>query len=259
MNRLDARTGALAWDSAGDDGDPALLLIHSLGSDSRMWADQMQIFLGHRRLIWADLPGHGSSRAARGGYSIEGLALDYADVASAAGAESFDVCGISLGGVLSLWMAANIGDRVKTLIACNTGAKIGTEESWSERIDKVLSGGMAALRDTVVPRFITSDLSDRRPQAYELVYEMFDAIDPAGYAGCCAALRDTDLRSSLARIETPTLLVGGTDDIATPPDVMHGLHRAIPGSDLAMIEGAAHLSNIDQPERFNQAVASVLS
>lgn len=259
MNNLEARTGVLAWDSAGDDEEPVMLLIHSLGADSRMWTDQMQAFLAHRRVIWADLPGHGSSRAARGEYSVESLALDYADVASAAGAESFDVCGISLGGIVSLWMAANLGDRVRKLIACNTAAKIGTEESWSDRIDKVLSGGMAALRDTVVPRFITSDLSDRRPQAYELVYEMFDAIDPVGYAGCCAALRDADLRSSLAGIETPTLLVGGTHDIATPPAVMHGLHQTIPGSDLAMIQGAAHLSNIDQPERFNQAVEAVLN
>ncbi len=258
MRRLEGRTGDLAWDTAGALGDPGLILIHSLGADSRMWADQTPILRQRRRLIWFDLPGHGSSSAAEGEYSIESLARDATDVAKAAGVETFDVCGISLGGVVALWMAANQGDQVETLIACNTGAKIGTEEAWSQRIDTVLAGGMVALRESVVPRFITSDLERRRPQAHRLVYEMFDGVDPIGYAGCCASLRDADLRGSLGDIGVPTLLIGGTDDIATPPDVMRGLEESIPGSKLTLIEGAAHLSNIDQPERFNDAIAAVI-
>lgn len=258
MNILEGRTGDLAWDTAGDHQLSALVLIHSLGADSRMWADQTPVFGEHRRLIWLDLPGHGSSTAAVGEYTIESLAHDVIDVAVNAGAEEFDVCGISLGGVISLWLAANSAGRIETLIACNTGAKIGTVESWSERIEAVLSGGMASLRNAVVPRFITPDLVVRRPDAHELVYEMFDAIDPIGYAGCSAALRDADLRGTLQTITSPTLLVGGSEDISTPPETMRALHRAVPGSRLAMIDGAAHLSNIDQPERFNEAVVAVL-
>ncbi len=258
MNKLAGRTGALAWAATGAAGRPALILIHSLGADSRMWTDQLPVFEGHRQLVRLDLPGHGSSDATEAEYTIEDLGLDVADVASAAGFERFDVCGISLGGMIALWMAANLRDRVERLIACNTGAKIGTEEGWSQRIGLVLGGGMAALRESVVPRFITTDLEHRRPHAHALVYEMFDGIDPVGYAGCCASLRDGDLRSSLSEIDAPTLLIGGTEDVATPPEVMRGLEKAIAGSKLALIEGAAHLSNIDQPERFNEEVAAVV-
>ena len=257
MKTFEGRTGALAWDSAGSSQQEALVLIHSLGADSRMWVDQIPVFAEHRRLIWLDLPGHGSSTATVGEYTIESLGRDVIDVADSAGVERFDVCGISLGGAISLWMAAN-SVKVQTLIASNTGARIGTVDSWSQRIDAVLGGGMASLRDVVVPRFITSDLVARRPHAHRLVYEMFDAIDPIGYAGCSAALRDADLRGSLQAITSPTLLIAGTEDISTPPETMKALHRSLPGSRLTMIDGAAHLSNIDQPERFNEAVLSVL-
>lgn len=259
MNRSAARTGTLAWDASGDTSKPGLVLIHSLGADSRMWVDQLTAFRRHRRLIQVDLPGHGSSGANQGEYTVESLGLDIADVATEAGLTHFDVCGISLGGLISLWMAINLPDRLGRLLACNTGAKIGTKEGWSQRIDAVLGGGMVAIRETVVPRFITTDLEQRRPESYRQVYEMFDAIDPVGYAGCCAALRDADLSESVAEIDTPTFLIGGTEDIATPPETMERLHDAIPRSRLTLIEGAAHLSNIDQPEHFNQAVLTQIS
>ena len=254
MNTTALRTGSIAWDVTGDSGHQGLVLIHSLGVDSRMWADQIPVLRQHRRLVWIDLPGHGSSEAEEGGYTIESLALDMADVANEAGFETFDVCGISLGGAISLWMAVNLPEKVDRLIACNTGARIGTVDAWSERIDAVLEGGMEAIRDAVVPRFITADLEQRRPDAHRMVYEMFDAIDPVGYAGCCASLRDMDLRDSTAEITAPTLLIGGSEDIATPPETMESLHGSIPGSRLRIIQGAAHLSNIDQPQRFNETV-----
>jgi 3-oxoadipate enol-lactonase len=236
-----------------------MILIHSLGSGSGMWSDQITELQRVRRLVWVDLPGHGSSEAREGEYTVESLAMDIADVAEEAGLDTFDVCGISLGGLISLWMAVHLRDRVDRLIACNTGAKIGTEESWSQRIDAVLDGGMPAIRDTVVPRFITTDLERRRPEAYRRVYEMFDVIDPGGYAGCCAALRDADLRGVIGRIGAPTLLIGGDEDISTPPETMEQLRDAIPGSRLTIIDNAAHLSNVDQPERFNQAVLDEIS
>lgn len=259
MNTIDLRAGSLAWDVTGDPGHPGMVLIHSLGADSRMWDDQIPELEAHRRLVRIDLPGHGQSEAREGDYTIESLSLDMADVASEVGLDTFDVCGISLGGAISLWMAINLPDKVDRLIACNTGAKIGTSDAWSERIESVLEGGMEAIRDAVVPRFITTDLEQRRPAAHRKVYEMFDAIDPIGYAGCCAALRDMDLRGELGRIKAPTLLIGGDEDISTPPESMEQLQESIAGSRLTLIERAAHLSNIDQPERFNRAVVSALS
>lgn len=258
MNTIDLRTGALAWDVAGDPADRGLVLVHSLGADSRMWRDQIPVFSQHRRLVTMDLPGHGHSSADEGEYSIEALALDIVDIAVEAGLDTFDLCGISIGGVISLWVAINLPERVGRLIACNTGARIGTEEAWSQRIEAVLAGGMQEIRDTVVPRFVTTDLERRHPSALRQVYDMFDGIDPVGYAGCCAALRDADLRTAVGRIDKDTLLIGGAEDIATPPETMMVLQQSIKGSRLIMIERAGHLSNIDQPARFNEAVLTAL-
>ena len=259
MNTADLRTGALAWDVTGNTADRGLVLVHSLGADSRMWRDQISEFSRHRRLVTMDLPGHGGSSADEGEYSVETLALDIADIAAEAGLDTFDLCGISIGGVISLWMAINLPERVDRLIACNTGAKIGTEEAWSQRIEAVLAGGMDEIRDTVVPRFVTGDLEQRRPRAFRQVYEMFDGIDPVGYAGCCAALRDIDLRTSVTAIDKDTLLIGGAEDVATPPETMMSLQQSISGSRLTIIEGAAHLSNIDQPARFTETALTALT
>lgn len=255
----DARTGSLEWDAVGDDSDRGLVMIHSLGANRRMWDDQTERLSRERHLVMGNLPGHGGSSAHSGDYSIGDLGNDFADIASEAGLETFDVCGISLGGVVALWMAINLPDRVTRLVACNTGAKIGTAEAWNERIERVLAGGMESLRDAVVPRFITEDLEERRPDAHRKVYEMFDSIDPVGYAGCSAALRDADLRDALGEISCPTLLVGGSEDVATPPEQTYGLQKAISGSNSVIIDHAAHLSNIDQPDSFNSAVGEFLS
>lgn len=259
MSTHEARTGALSWDVSGSADAHGLLLIHSLGANKSMWDDQLAAFSKLRRVVTVDLPGHGESGAHAGEYSLEDLGLDVLDVAGAAGLDTFDVCGISLGGVIALWLAINRPEKVTHLIACNTAARIGTAEAWSERMEAVLNGGMASIRDGVVPRFITSDLGERRPEALSKVYEMFDSIDPLGYAGCCASLRHADLGDSLDQIGCPTLLIGGSEDVATPPEVTRELHGQIPASRIEVIDGAAHLSNIDQPEVFNRTVAGELA
>lgn len=258
MSTIDARTGKLSWDVSGDPDDRGLVLIHSLGQDTRMWVEQLPFFAELRRVVTFDLPGHGESEAEDREYSVDDLGMDVLDVADASGLDTFDVLGISIGGMIALWLAINRPNRVTRLVACNTAAQIGTEEAWNERIDAVREGGMSSITDAVIPRFVTPELAGQRPHVMDQLYQMFDAIDPVGYAGCCAALRDADLRASVGSIECPTLVIGGERDIATTPEMVTELAESIPGSRLELIADAAHLTNLDRPAEFTQTVVAEL-
>lgn len=259
MSTVDGRTGKLSWQAWGSDGDGGLLLVHSLGQDTRMWVEQLPFFAEQRRVVTLDLPGHGESAATDRDYTLEDLGLDVLDVADAADLDTFDVLGISLGGLIVMWLAIQYPRRVTHLIASNTAAKVGTKDAWADRIAAVRDGGMKSIRDSVVPRFVTPELAGQRPHVMDQLYDMFESIDPIGYAGCCAALRDADLRDSVARIACPTLIIGGGRDIATPPEMVRELHDAIPASRLRMIADAAHLPNFDQPAEFTRVVLEALS
>jgi len=254
---LDARTGTIRWSDSGGDR-PTLILLHAMGADRTLWNPQLGALHRVRRVVNVDLPGHGASSAHPGPYTIEDLGMDILDVAAACGAANFDVCGISLGGLISLWLASNAPGAVSKLIACNTAARLGSERLWSERIEAVERGGMAAVRETVMSRFFAPGFELRYPGALASVRRVFAEIDPVGYAGCCAALRDADLTGAVAGIVSPTLIVGGALDVATPPEQSVWLHDRIPDSRVEVIPGAAHLSNLDQPDLFNGIVLDML-
>lgn len=254
MSRIEGRTGNLDWTDHGSEGGRALLLLHSLGTDSTMWMHQIPAFSRVRRVVTIDLPGHGRSVAAEGEYRLEDLGRDVLEVADSAGIDRFDLAGISLGGLISLWLAIAAPDRVLTLVASNTAARVATSEFWSERLSAVSELGMEGIRPSVIPRFFTPGFPERDPETFRSVESVFTAVDPVGYAGCCAALRDADLRDRVAEIRCPTLIVVGDQDLATPLADGEFLGGRIAGSRLVVIPGAAHLANLDQPEAFTSTV-----
>lgn len=254
MSRTEGRTGNLDWTDHGPEDGRALLLLHSLGTDSTMWMHQIPVFSRVRRVVTIDLPGHGGSVAAEGEYRLEDLGRDVLEVADAAGIDRFDLAGVSLGGLISLWLAITAPDRVLTLVASSTAARVGTSEFWSERLSAVSELGMEGIRPNVLPRFFTPDFREREPETLRSVESVFTAVDPVGYAGCCAALRDADLRDTVAEIRCPTLIVVGDQDLATPPADAEFLSGRIAGSRLVVIPGVAHLATLDRPEAFTTAV-----
>lgn len=255
MSVYRGRTGNLDWEQEGVASGRPVLLIHPLGSDRRIWSPLMNA-LATRRMVVLDLPGHGSSSAAPGPYTIPDLGRDVIDLADGAGATEFDLCGMSLGGLISLWLAAEAPERVTMLAVSNTAARIGNEEIWAARIEAVEQGGMEAIREAAVARFFTSGADSGLEESAGRVLL---ATDPIGYAGCCAALRDADLRRSIEAIRCPTLVVGSDQDISTPPEESTWLHEHIPGSRLRILEGAAHLSIVERPEDWVAEVARFLS
>ena len=253
------RTGTLTWYTVGDESRRPLVMIHALGADSEMWDAQLPDLSSMRRVVMVDLPGHGNSVAGPGPYTIRDLGEDVVDVATTAGATEFDLCGMSLGGLISLWIAGHSPERVMSLTASNTAARIGSEEIWQARIDAIADGGMGAVSEPALGRFFTPGFAAEHPDVFDRTARTLLATDPDGYMACCAALRDADLRELVEAIRCPTLVLGGSQDVSTPPDESVWLHEHIDGSTMHLLEGAPHLANLEQPEAWTGVVTAFLA
>jgi 3-oxoadipate enol-lactonase len=241
----------IAWEAVGLEGAPTLVFTHSLGADRSMWRPQVAALQDRYRILLIDTRGHGRSAAPEGPSSIEQLGNDVLRVADENGAESFDYCGISLGGITGLWLAVHHRARLRSLVAANTAARIGSAETWQDRIAAVRAGGMEAIRETVIGRWFSPGFAESHPDWFAEANVVFAATDPTGYAGCCSALAVADLRDEISSIAVPVLVIGGSRDLATPPAEAERLHDAIAGSELTVLD-AAHLSNLDRHEEFTE-------
>ena len=247
----------IAYSTHGPQGAPALLLSNALGTTRDMWRPQMDAFTRGFRVITYDTRGHGRSDAPAGGYTLEQLGQDAVAVLDAAGAASAHVCGLSLGGVTAMWLGIHAPARVSRLVLANTAARVGSLESWTERIRLVREGGMAAVAERAMPLWFSAAYTAREPAIVARHRAMVEACDPDGYVGCCTALREADLRDEIAAITAPTLVISGTDDRSTTPEVAELIHQRVPGSRLLSLD-SAHLSNVEQTEAFNAAVVEHL-
>jgi 3-oxoadipate enol-lactonase len=167
-------------------------------------------------------------------------------------------CGLSLGGMIGMWLGANAPQRLNKLILCNTGAKIGTLENWNNRIETVRKNGMKTVSSAVLERWFTTPFREKAQQQVSNIRSVLEALDPEGYAACCAAVRDFDFRKELDRIRVPTLVIAGAHDPATPPADGRFLADHIPGARYVELN-AAHLSNIEDQDRFNTELAAFLN
>jgi len=219
----------LYWRCDGPDNAPVLLLSNSIGTDYSLWDPVMPALQRAFRVIRYDARGHGASDAPAGEYSMERLGRDALAVADAAGAKRFLFAGISLGGMTGMWLGANAPERLDRLALCNTSAYFGPE-SWAARIAAVKAGGMAAIVDMVMARFFTPTYVKQADARFAGVRRMFLSIDPGGYTGCGAAIRDMDLRPGLPKIKAPVLVVAGRFDQATTPAQGQAIAQAIPGA-----------------------------
>ncbi len=242
----------------GNAGRPVLILSHSIGIDHTMWDLQVADLLPHFQVLRYDTRGHGASDAPAGEYSVEMLGNDILSVADALGISQFAFCGLSMGGAIGQWVAAHAPERVTHLVLANTSPQFVPSANWETRIAAVLKGGMPAIVDVAMPRlFLPKTLAKKNPQAAS-IRSVILGTDPAGYTGCCAALRDLDHGDLLPRIKAPTLVIVGNHDVSTPWSG-HGerLVRGIPGAKDLHLE-AAHLSNIERPRSFTTALLEFL-
>jgi 3-oxoadipate enol-lactonase/4-carboxymuconolactone decarboxylase len=237
---------------------PLLALVHSLGVDHGLWDPQMPALLRYFQVLRLDLRGHGASNAPPEDYTIEQLGRDVIAAVDSAKRDSFSYCGLSLGGMIGQWLGASHADRITHLVLANTSPRVGAPELFDARRKAVLEGGMTTVESAVMERYFSPRvLVSSNPQVATSRTALL-AANPVGYAGCCAAIRDMDQRPLLGRIAVPTLVIGGSLDAATPWQG-HGdlLTAAIPGARSVVLE-AAHLSNVELPSAFTNALFDFL-
>ena len=248
----------LSFSVTGPEQAPALLLLNALGTTTGLWDAQLAPFSRTFRLIRCDTRGHGESDAPPGDYALDRLGHDALAILDATAVRRAHVCGVSLGGLTAQWLARHAPERIDRVVAANTGARIGTPQMWRQRISAAREGGMAALAEPATERWFTERFRRTHPETVDRFRTMISACRVAGYSGCCATLRDADLRDEIHRIEAPTLVVTGTHDPATPPSLGEGIRRAVAGARWVELD-AAHLANVEQHEAFNAAVIEFLT
>ena len=242
----------------GPEDGPVLVLSNSLGTALEMWDEQASVLHERFRLLRYDTRGHGASPAPPGPYSMDGLGGDVISLLDHLGIESASFCGLSIGGMTGMWLAAEEPERVERLVLCCTSALLGPKSVWDERIATAREKGMAALVDGVIERWFTPAFRSENPEAVEKMARTLRETNPEGYAGCCAAIRDMDLRERLSTIKSPTLVISGADDPATPPEHGQFIADAIPGARLEVVPRAAHIANVEQPESLTRLILTHL-
>jgi 3-oxoadipate enol-lactonase len=250
---------ALAYRFDGPADAPVLLLSNSLGTDHAMWDPQIAGLTRHFRVLRYDQRGHGASDAPAGAYSMDRMGRDVVDLLDALGIARVQFCGLSLGGMVGQWLAVHEPERIRKLILANTSAYMGPPSGWQSRIEGVLANGMAPLAQASIGRWFTPAFPAEAPEAVERIRQMLLANNPAGYAGCCAAIRDMDQRMTAHLNRLPTLVIAGAQDLATPVEASRFLADTAGNALLHILEPAAHLSNVEQPDGFLLAMVNFLT
>lgn len=233
------------------DGVPVVFL-NSLGTDFRIWEGVTAALSLAVPMLCLDKRGHGLSDAAP--VTMELLAGDTAALMDHLSLRAGVICGVSVGGMIAQILAVRRPDLVAGLVLCCTGARIGDAQSWNTRIDKVQSDGIAAMSGAILERWFSGAFRAERTAELAGYRNMLVRTSPEGYAGVCAAIRDSDLTGEATEIHVPTQCIGGSEDLATPPDLVETLAGLIPGAGFAVIDGCGHLPCIEKPEAIAQAI-----
>lgn len=258
---LDTMRGTFRITVDGDSAAPALILSNSLGTVLEMWDQQVEAFSKNFQLIRYDSRGHGGSPVTPGPYTFADHGQDVLAILDALGIERAAFCGISMGGHTGLWLGIHAASRFNAIAVCNSAAKIGTPQGWSDRAAMVSEGGEASMLSVAKSspgRWFSANFIDTQPAEVLRAQAWIAGIAPQGYAACCQALATSDLRNDLGRISTPTLLLAGSSDPVTTVADAQAMQAGIIDSQLAVVP-ASHLSNLEAPQAFNQAVLHFFS
>ncbi len=242
--------------SGCDDGE-ALVFSNSLGTDLHMWDKVLPLLENRFRVLRYDMRGHGKSSNPPGPYTADQLGGDLLSLLDRLALGRVHLCGLSLGGLVAMWIGIHSPERVDRMILANTAASFGPPERWVERIAMVQSLGMEPIALATLERWFTPVYREQHPEEMQTACRMIAATNAVGYAGCCGALRDADVRREIGAIEAPCLVVVGAHDEATPPSEGQALHSALPNSSLVELD-ASHLSAWERPGEFAAAVLGFL-
>jgi 3-oxoadipate enol-lactonase len=230
----------------GPEEAPVLVLGGALGTAGAMWQPQIPVLKERFQVIRYDHRGHGRSPVPHGPYAIYELAQDVLALLEKLDLRRVHLGGLSLGGMVAMWIAAHAPSRVDRLVLLCTSARLGPPARWSERAAAVQAGGMAAVANAVVSRWFSPEFALRHAAVVGWARAMLLATPVSGYAACCAAIAKMDMTSVLSRIEAPTLAIAGSLDVATPPSHLRQIASKIRRARLETVP-AAHLANVERP------------
>ena len=246
----------LNWREEGDPEGPAVVFANSLGTDLRLWDKVVKRLPGHLRLIRYDKRGHGLSSAPPAPYSMGSLVTDAERLIEHAEAAGCVFVGLSIGGLIAQGLGAKRPDLISGMVLANTAVKIGTRDSWDERIATIRAHGIDAIADATMEKWFTPAFRDT-PDC--LAWRNMLTRQPLdGYAGCCAAIGGTDFLSTTSTLGMPVLCIAGDHDGATPPDVVREMHETAPDSRYHLIHGAGHLPPVETPDEFTAVLLDFL-
>ena len=243
----------------GPDNAPWLILSNSLLTNLSMWDDQVATLARSFRILRYDQRGHGDTEATAGDYSFDLLVADIIALIDMLGIGRAHFCGLSMGGMTALFLAQRHPQRFDRIIACDCGpaSTEASAQQWKERIEVASRDGMQALVEPTIARWFPPDFVATKAPVLDKVRGMIRSTPLAGFRGCAMALSNYDLRGGLAGIDRRTLLIVGTKD-ATLAGIRQ-IKDAVRGSALVELEGAGHISNVEQPAAFTGAVVDFLS
>ena len=248
----------LYYELEGNPSNPILMFSNSLGTTLKMWDRQSSAFRTTFQLLRYDSRGHGKSDSPAGEYSIELLGQDVVELLDELRIEQVRFCGLSMGGMVGMWLGIHAPHCLNTLALCCTSAYLPPVDMWNSRIQEIRKLGMESFLNGILKRWFTSDFLQAGSDDLDSVRNQFLGTPSEGYAASCAAIRDLDLRDQLPEIAIPTLVVTGTEDPATPVEQGKFIVSKILNAEYVEVANAAHLSNIEQPEQFNAALADFL-
>jgi 3-oxoadipate enol-lactonase len=243
----------------GPEDAPVIVFSNSLGTTGAMWDAQAAALSDRFRVLRYDTRGHGETPAPPGPYTVAELGGDVLALLDRLGLERVSFCGLSIGGMTGMWLGVHAPERIERLVICCTGMQLPTAEMWTERAALVREKGMGEVIDATMERWFTPAFPERSPEVVERIREIFLATDPEGYAGCCEALAEFDMRGELDPISAPTLVIAGEDDQVGTPERAAAIGEEIEGSRVVILPNARHLPAVEQADAVTSELEQHLS
>jgi 3-oxoadipate enol-lactonase len=240
-----------------EEGIP-LVFTNALGTDLRIWDGVVPHLMDRHPVLRFDKRGHGLSDCPPAPYTIHDFSTDLLRLLDQLDFSQAIFVGISVGGMIALDFAASWPERVHSMVLCDTAPVIGTTDLWNDRINKLREHGMEFMAEAILARWFAPGFKDRSPAAYQGYYNMLTRMPMEGYTGTCEAIRDADLTEATRTIGAHTLILCGTEDVSTPPDIVRGLVALMPNAEYQEIPGAGHSTCIEQPDAVAKQIERFL-